>query len=1050
MSIDKHHLYNLLLLDVSSRLDILMLEIGNVQQLIIYLLKEPVLYTKLVNESNQLSNVGERLLKDKYEKNIFSPDYIKNFVDNTIELYSKPDEEDSSIKDLNINELFNKWTREQRRNYFALGALQILKRKVFSDKVNLYIKAERFKVFNNNADKEFAQKSAFLVFRSALMKRIEDYLAGLNTHKQLLEKSLNFSTKEFPRPEISRRKEIGIFQDFLSARIVDLKSEMFNLIKDLAPHSTNIRNRSEVDFITLHGWSRDNSMSNYHLFDENTADQKNPQQNVIYIDTSFWLPDRPDLQPLIAKELAVSLNRYLFGNFNQVYVSQEKLKKKVANKFVDFYSELYSVMSQYCQVTDNTVTEQIKSQLPEFSRIVMDDLLAVSCKGVSYLYALFLMIIANNTYKFLEVDGRVELGIVDDLDFGGGSVLGIISLKENFSWYFRLKIVSLFLGKIYDCSDDDKALIKSVCEVSSDFLNFIEKNNPANAENIKRNWDELLKEIEYLIENHARKWKILHEIKERKNLAPHDFMNKIVRKGLKEYEGIFIKKRFQHLKDVPYQLAIYDVQKKPLSLTVLDDISLLNNAFFSLGLEFYLWGRESSKLKRTLILSIMFVEEYIKLDQDPDVLQRLGQWCYGSSHDSVNFSPSSAKKLLSGRLLSYDDKKARKEIEFKIEYEYEVSNKLKEFNSILKDLKNNNYQYLINDLLVMLRLHLAENKLKTKFQDELIDYFFMEVDGERIIRKVLVSRFDITNTTETNQSKLSLYSIMGNLFVGNYNDETIVPVLGEYEAVQLLPLYGTNHEHKQYKLMRFDRHDNNSLPLYFARRETSIAFYLGKKIKNKKLEYLLKGKFHFISVINLQHREMRLSFVYRMLNRTNELFDGYLQKLSDHYDIVGLLTDGWGDLLLVFYPTEKQEDYNFEFFKDFFNLQKNLHKDFMVERTESIVTPYVLDYKNLIQEVQDGKCKVVINARLMENRNLISDLVDQKLDLLMADFEVLLTPGKLDLQLTPKLALLNELVGSAEKLYLGFLKKINSKENFLNYIDRLETTIMIQQNCASK
>lgn len=1088
MTISKNDVYYLTFLDINSRLDILMLEIRSVQQLIIYLLKEPSLYNVLLDEEKYIFDFVS-IFENGMVNNLNPIKSASIFIKDSIKPYpplSKPNntsepngDELQKIVD-NVLEQ-GLWNREQRRNYLALTALQTLKQKILYDKLTLYLKARKLNIFKSSGGNEDKSKAAFLVLRAALLKKTESYLANLNTHKQLLEKSLNFNTKEFPKPEISRRKEIGIFQDFLSTRIVDLKSEMVNLLDFLLGDDSSSKNK---EIMTLHGWSRDNVMSSSYI---KNVDEK--CEHVIYIDTSFWLPDRPDLLPLVAKEIALSLNKIIFSNFSQSYIHKNSGK---CNSLIDIYVQLSRVITNFCQQENNDVTQEIKKQTQDFLKIFMDDLLALSCKGVAYFYSLFLMIVCENSHKFLEIDGRLHLNVVDDLESGGGSIAGVKALKENFIWYFRIKLIHVILKEMHlQINTSDKCLLDTVSEVVDDFVNFIEADSSWNVKKISFDWQKLFGLLKNVIIEHdlikkLKRWVENRTIQSDYHGSTAKLNSNLVSKLLEFYDGRILDKKgfvLEYLKDVPYQCLTMNSENFPMEGDYQYPKAVkfhhLNHDAFFLSLEFYLWQRECLKLKKTLVMCLNFIKECKSKSKNCES-KKLNKWLTYSSIKNIRLDDSFVKSVLAKKqhVSAYDvmsikynsfngNDRDRMEELFKF--------KIMSLMEVLGEFKDSEYCGLhINNLRSLLNVYMKSTPHNPKeenalFYNKLFGSFDFSQKGKGSVSKILVSRFDITTSyngggdggaeglckengvlpspqvNRKSRNALSFHQAMTFIF----DSDDFVPVLGEYEAVQLLPI--KTYEYEYYKLPNFSNLKDEALklfPSYFLRRETAIAFKVNIPAVDT-IDSILREQFHFISVINLRHREVRLSFVYRMLEGENEeAFSEKLKSLFTHFKVLGLLTDGWGDLLLVFYPRNKKDcNLNFQVFKDFFELQKIFYRDLIVERTESIITPYVLDYVGFKEDIRRGVCKLIINARFIEGRELISESLDEMLKSLSEYFDIFLMPGKLDLQLIPRQTLLDEIYSRSSKsmyLYLELLKVMEDEHGLLEYIDRLETNIIIK------
>jgi hypothetical protein len=462
------NMYLLSFIDVSDRLDILLLEVRHLQQSIIDSLHSPTLLLPLRYEESVI--FGGWL--DELEKGVVLPD-IATIASRGVIRYPSPkastsdyyhperNDSDNAAKDdtnrktpkqirKHIKERLKKrvgqvwmedlWSRSERRNYHALRALQILKQQIFKDKVCLFRYAKSASLLNYEKDyiERKLSKPAFMIAKRGIMKRVRRYIAILHTHQQSFGKSLDFGLQRYPRPSIERRREIGIFNDYLSNRSRDIQYDMLHLVKSI----TKKKHQSEDDArdkrrdmsMLFHGWSQSMKVGNTQLYDDvgrYSSDDDDKYQDVSYVDTSIWSPDRPDLQPLIAREVARSIIKSRLMGLNETYLSNKE------NDLTDLMVRLSRILMDGCE--DIKLLNPLQMEGKRLIYSIAQDLLAASVKGAPYLYALYLDIVGDGLEKQLKSQTGIRLDIAFDLDQGAAAY------HEDYMWYFRLRLTAFWV-----------------------------------------------------------------------------------------------------------------------------------------------------------------------------------------------------------------------------------------------------------------------------------------------------------------------------------------------------------------------------------------------------------------------------------------------------------------------------------------------------------------------------------------------------------------------------------------------------------------------------
>ena len=578
------NLYLLAFIDISDRADILMLEIRHLQHSIIDSLHAPTLFLPLRYEEKMIYDGWGEETDDNYRF-----DAAQTTVDHIIR-YPSPrraikhlsaakcntnHEEEPPISRINpikealltrVGEIWSGdlWTRGERRHYHALRSLQILKQQVFRNKLMFYREARQAGLIPELGNKKNKlDKPALMILRRAILYRLNKFIRILRTHQQQFGKSLDFGLQGYPRPSIERRREIGIFNDFLSNRTRDIQQEMQHLVHSIIKDDSNSDFSSDsgkVIPLVLHGWSQSPRVSNTQLYDkvslnlgvDENGKKQSKIQHISYIDTSFWSPDRPDLQPLVAKEVADSVIRNRLGNLDDNYLS---------NRVNDFSTLMVILFNEANSFTkDINILKPVRDNLRGLLRELANDFLAASVKGVSYLYALFLSILGEGLEKQLRVTGTIHLSSIYEL------IGGVSSYEANFMWYFRLRLISFWLRKIShkEISSLDEVVLSGTTQACDEIIGFLDANAPPTRTSCGVLWKQLAINLEEKIN---RSYLIVDVRGWRENRSRDTWDEEIKNSGDKKYLRSTIRLH-ERLQNHLFEQVLYNkssVEYKPLS-----------------------------------------------------------------------------------------------------------------------------------------------------------------------------------------------------------------------------------------------------------------------------------------------------------------------------------------------------------------------------------------------------------------------------------------------------------------------------------------------------
>ncbi len=534
------NLYLLSVIDIVDRYDIILLEVRHLQKIIIDALHAPTLFLPLRREEKYIFGGWLDEKNGEYQNIISHEKDFAKVASLCITRYPSPDTAVRFITETSREELLKQdidmmgklkryighlwagdlWVGSERIHYHALRALQVLKQQIIRDKLIFLSEAHDAGIVKVPGAKKNRCKMSLMILRRGVLNRMNGYIRVFRTHQQQFGKSLDFGLQSYPRPGIERRRDIGIYNDFLANRTHDLHKDMQHFIKSFLDPADVAKKESLGWPIVLHGWSQSPSVSGSQLYDDvgrslRENGEKNEDgsafmpQHVSYVDTSFWSPDRPDLQPLVAKYVAESLARNYLGKINEQYLSNH------TDDFANLLAELNAVVTSFVRNTPE-FTAQKDAYRNLVNKHLSIDFLASTVKGIAYLYAEFLSIVGEGLEDQLRTtDGFIKLEMLADLEDG------IKNYEDTFVWYFRLRLTSFWLEKVIHshCSTLDKVVLKGSRQVCDDLLDFLDENLATTHGKASDKqqvmgvlWKALAEKMEYCIGRHvfvrkAKQWR---------------------------------------------------------------------------------------------------------------------------------------------------------------------------------------------------------------------------------------------------------------------------------------------------------------------------------------------------------------------------------------------------------------------------------------------------------------------------------------------------------------------------------------------------------------
>lgn len=351
----------------------------------------------------------------------------------------------------------SEWSADARRHYHSLCTLQDIKANIVRDKLVLCLAGhEAFNLFYEGPPNRL-QKSLIarlITVRSAVMTRLEERLELVGTLIGQFEKSLDLSLHQDPRPTVKRRREQGFYNSFLSERTLEVQAEFKHLFNMIDRHSKNAsRNNENPTGVNpefrparvMHSWHHSYTSSTktfYNEVQETAPLNGKRRQNTDFVNSSFYMPERPDLQTVLSHELAHNVIKRRYQNFYSppFDVKDDHFARliKQINMIFTYYNERAHF---YSDGTQGVLLE------------VGTDLLASAVSGPSYLFAAVLELIGGSVeYLFELPSGELPTGNALDMDLALAERVYIphevAPIMYRLTWYIRLRILCTWLEGI--------------------------------------------------------------------------------------------------------------------------------------------------------------------------------------------------------------------------------------------------------------------------------------------------------------------------------------------------------------------------------------------------------------------------------------------------------------------------------------------------------------------------------------------------------------------------------------------------------------------------
>jgi hypothetical protein len=481
----------LLWLDTLERLDTILLELRHHQVNLIHALRSPALYAALRYEEDYIWGGNPNapsspswlnfLSEPKTQKDLsdIAAKWVipfPGFPETEPNASPNPEDEDywdshrRSRVELSLKKALwaaleqGRWPSDKRRLYHALRALQTLKINILYHKLTLC----RWGIRAIRQTERPSMVGRFLIVRAAVMKQAHDHIQRLGDLRAQFEAALDLGIQDHPKPLVGRRREQGIYSSYLSERCNDLRDLIENFLYSALGSSAKPFNQDTHGAIYMHRWNH--SAVSDISFIHSSMDYGRPAEDhsVDLFNTSFFMPDRPDLQSVIAHEASHAAILHGLGDL-------EPHKLKLADGTLATLFRLISACFQEYGIS-NLGESNPRYELRAIHREVACDIIAAIVTGPAYLFALTQEILGQDLdLMFSSPLRRIDFNLADHILESGWVTMQL----PGFEWYLRLMVCCTILEELTPASDVlARRLIAGVRDVSDNLLKTVEVLSP--------------------------------------------------------------------------------------------------------------------------------------------------------------------------------------------------------------------------------------------------------------------------------------------------------------------------------------------------------------------------------------------------------------------------------------------------------------------------------------------------------------------------------------------------------------------------------------------
>lgn len=359
-------------------------------------------------------------------------------------------------RELRRREIRGDWDDLFQMNYELFMALQLLKREAVLNRLFLCRSgADAFSDAGRRRANGGDPMGEFMVVRSVILRNIYQHVERLSDFHAQFEKTLDIGSQENHRPITGRRREQGIYHHVLSMRTKESFVQSTHFVASLldTDGTGEIAKIFRDMPVIVHRWKHSYSSENAETLSTTRSRriERNPERygkvpyfGAFAINTSFWMPDRPDLQSVIAHEAAHCVILEAFGDLG-TQADTAGLRGPLPDLIQRLLeSARTGFRKSFEEVPDLGAGESLV-------REIIADLVALSVTGPAYLFALFQELIGHGIDR-IAGDARVRnwrnpLLAISRARHGWGSS------EVDLDWYPRIMVMCHILK---DCLRDEE------------------------------------------------------------------------------------------------------------------------------------------------------------------------------------------------------------------------------------------------------------------------------------------------------------------------------------------------------------------------------------------------------------------------------------------------------------------------------------------------------------------------------------------------------------------------------------------------------------------
>lgn len=507
--------------DIVSRLDSVLMEARHLQINIIRQMREPRLYKVLHYEEDYLwggyshddasctqNFQWPKIFKQQSASDVASivrgwviqlPLYDKQYsqLDEASKFYdgrkhSRILEDLSSL--YQARNIGRGWGPDITHKYELLAATQQLKLNLVHDKALICFWGNKTQKFEDRAlrleDLEFNRNvGRFVTIRTAVIQRLKDSIERLEDIRAPLERELDSSIIDNPRPVTMRSRSQGFYNSSLntrSRRFHYVQKKLLKATRDLSDESaqtikTNVHTR----------WTHQPKSTFAHIGDGSFRTRKERDKNKhFFINTSFWMNDRPDLCPAISHEIA---HDFIDRIFNDLGEEELKYSKGELGHLLRRLSKIFHVYE-----TENKPQTLFREQNREILVEIGTDFIASMRNAHAYLWTSFLELVGLDLFELLEQnDGYIDLLQLEEMESGRNTLYHRQSIGYSpHLWSLRLSALCDWVEAI-DAQNAKNPHAEKLVQVIRKFIEvldeYIEHHTPYDAASGRGGW--FLKEL---------------------------------------------------------------------------------------------------------------------------------------------------------------------------------------------------------------------------------------------------------------------------------------------------------------------------------------------------------------------------------------------------------------------------------------------------------------------------------------------------------------------------------------------------------------------------